>query len=367
MTFKYKILSIDGGGIRGIIPATIIAEIERRANKPICQLFDMIAGTSTGGILALGLTKPDPENAAIPHYQASDLIDLYKKEGKRIFNQSWIDKLEEVSELFRKPKYSSVGRQEVLEEYLGKRTPIQTALTEVFITSYETELRMPVYFTSNKAEEKTVGLDFHRVCRGITMVEAGMATSAAPTYFEPVAIATDNKSNGLYSLVDGGVFANNPTSLAIMEAIIASKKAARKLNQPDKKLALDDILVVSIGTGSLTREYEFDQMTRWGQAQWIQPILNIVLDGQSEAVGSQLDQLLPDADNDPKQYYRFQPRLTKGNDDIDDPSPENIQQLEERANGLIEARTDELDRLCQLLLSTPTVVEREKKLVTVNS
>lgn len=363
MSFKYKILSIDGGGIRGIIPAMILAEIERRTNKPICKLFDMVAGTSTGGILALGLTKRDPENPEKPHYKAKDLINLYREEGKRIFHQSWLDRQDNVGELFFKPKYASNGREAVLEEYLGKETSIQEALTEVFITSYETELRMPVYFTSNKEAEKTIGLDFHRVCRGITMLEAAMATSAAPTYFEPVAVPTDNKSNGFYSLIDGGVFANNPTSLAIMEAIIASKKKARSLKQPDKKLDLDEILVLSIGTGSLTREYPFDQVKHWGLAQWMQPIINIVLDGQSEAVGSQLDQLLPDADGDPKQYYRFQPRLTQGNDDIDDPTPENIEKLEERAKLVIDARTDELDELCKLLVETPTVVEREKKLV----
>jgi patatin-like phospholipase/acyl hydrolase len=363
MTFKYKILSIDGGGIRGIIPAMIIAEIERRTNKPICQLFDMIAGTSTGGILALGLTKPHPDNPQIPHYKAKELIDLYREEGKRIFHQDWIDRHEKLRELFLKPKFASNGREEVLAEYLGKETRIQDALAEVLITSYETELRIPVYFTSNKEAEKTSGLDFHRVCQSITMVEAAMATSAAPTYFEPVLVPTDNKPNGFYSLIDGGVFANNPTSLAIMEAIIASKKKARQLRQPDKKLALDEILVVSIGTGSLTREYEFQRVKRWGQAQWIQPIINIVMDGQSEAVGSQLDQLLPDAEGDPKQYYRFQPRLTKGNDDIDDPSPENLQKLEERANLVIDARTDKLEELCKLLVETPTVVEREMKLV----
>ena len=363
MTFKYKILSIDGGGIRGIIPAMIIAEIERRTHKPICQLFDMIAGTSTGGILALALAKPHPHHPQIPHYKASDLINLYRDNGERIFNQSLIAKISTFYELFAAPKFPSDGRKSVLEEYLGKDTRIEEALTEVLITSYETELRMPVYFTSNKETEKTSGLDFHRVCRGIRMVEAAMATSAAPTFFEPVAVPTDNKPNGLYSLIDGGVFANNPTSLAVMEAIIASKKKARELKQPEKKLAIDEILVVSIGTGSLTRQYEFDQVKRWGQAQWIQPIISMVLDGQSEAVGSQLDQLLPDADGDPKQYYRFQPRLTKGNDDIDDPSPENIEKLQERAKLVINARTDELDDLCKLLVETPTVVDREKKLV----
>lgn len=83
MSKTIKILSIDGGGIRGIIPALILAEIEQRTGKPICQMFDLIAGTSTGGILALGLTRPD--DTGQPAYRAEDLVRLYKTEGPVIF------------------------------------------------------------------------------------------------------------------------------------------------------------------------------------------------------------------------------------------------------------------------------------------
>ena len=76
MSNPIKILSIDGGGIRGIIPAIILAEIEERTEKRVADLFDLIAGTSTGGILALGLTKPNEERK--PQYAARDLVDLYK-------------------------------------------------------------------------------------------------------------------------------------------------------------------------------------------------------------------------------------------------------------------------------------------------
>lgn len=351
MTFRFKILSIDGGGIKGIIPAIIIAEIEKRTNKPIYQLFDMIAGTSTGGILALALTKPDPNHPHQAHYKASELIDLYRQEGKYIFRENKIKKLLKLDEIFFGAKYGSDGREAVLEKYL-ENTRLEKALTEVFITSYDTEYRMPVYFTSKKEQEKSKGLDYRKVCRGITMVEAAMATSAAPTYFEPYKISTDDTRSGFYSLIDGGVFANNPTSMALVEAIIASKKKARQSPQRNEELALKDILVVSMGTGSLTRSYDYDRIKRWGQVQWIRPIINIVMDGQSEAVGCQLDQLLPEADGYPKQYYRFQPRLTRGNDDMDDPTSENIKKLEERAKLIIERRNEELDNLCKVLLET---------------
>lgn len=393
MSFKYKILSIDGGGIRGIIPAMIIAEIEARTRKPISQLFDMIAGTSTGGILALGLTKPDPYNPNQPHYTAGKLIDLYRQEGKRIFKQPCKEKIstlqklfrgtkchcdreqnilqkystpwpKQIFELFRRAKYHSDGREAVLREYLGNTTLLENALTKVFITSYDTEHRMPVFFC-NEGEEKTNSLDFRQIYKGITMLQAGMATSAAPTYFEPYPILTDHTRNGFYSLIDGGVFANNPTSLAIMESILASKKKAKyevkNKNSGKKTLSLDEILVVSIGTGSLTRAYSYKEVKDWKNFRWLEPLINIVMDGQSEAIGCQLDQFLPDAESDPKQYYRFQVRLTEGNDNIDDPSADNIKKLEQRAKLLIETRTKDLDDVCNLLLNTPTVAEREKK------
>ena len=92
---QIRILSIDGGGIRGIIPAMILAEIERRTHRRIADLFHLIAGTSTGGILALGLTVPDMDNERgrngrrTPKYRALDLVKLYERDGEAIFPSSW--------------------------------------------------------------------------------------------------------------------------------------------------------------------------------------------------------------------------------------------------------------------------------------
>lgn len=89
--YKFRILSIDGGGIRGLIPAKILAEIEKRTNKRICEMFNLIAGTSTGGILALGLTKPDPNNDKQAHFKAEQLIDLYRHRGGEIFYEPLLE------------------------------------------------------------------------------------------------------------------------------------------------------------------------------------------------------------------------------------------------------------------------------------
>jgi patatin-like phospholipase/acyl hydrolase len=82
----FRVLSIDGGGIRGIIPALILAELEQRAERPIAKIFDLVAGTSTGGILAVGLTMAGARRK--PKYSARDLVALYEEEGDDIFHRS---------------------------------------------------------------------------------------------------------------------------------------------------------------------------------------------------------------------------------------------------------------------------------------
>ena len=135
MPYKYKILSIDGGGIRGIIPAIILAEIEQETGKPIFEMFDLIAGTSTGGILALSLTKPNPVQPHNAHYPAKELVKLYEEKGHEIFSKptikkladAWVNEIREhlhiyfpevnIKSLFGS-RYSSDGREKVLQEKL---------------------------------------------------------------------------------------------------------------------------------------------------------------------------------------------------------------------------------------------------------
>ena len=329
-----KILSIDGGGIRGIIPAIILAEIENRLGKPIAELFDLIAGTSTGGILALGLTKPYPLNPAQPQYHAEDLIKMYRQKGERIFCEPLHEKFTKVDDLM-KPKYSSQGRDEVLEQYL-EDVKLEKCLKPVFLTSYDIELRMPVFFVSDRASEM-ISDNFRKIGTGFTMKHAAMATSAAPTFFEPYHFSTNQTKTGFYTLVDGGVFANNPTALAIMQSVVKSKKIGNKLDT-------DEILVLSLGTGSLCHRYPYEEAKNWGLLSWAEPIVSILMDANSESVDSQLQQLL-----NAQKYFRFQVSLNNANDDMDDASPQNITNLEKLAHQLIAEKHYEIDRLCELL------------------
>jgi uncharacterized protein len=201
-----KVLSIDGGGIRGIIPAMVLGEIEDRTGKPASELFDLIAGTSTGGILALGLAKPTVGSNK-PQYKAEELAELYEKEGGRIFSRSVWHRTRALGSTLEE-KYPSEGIEGVLDEYFGE-TRLQDALTNVLVAAYEIERRIPWFFRSERAKER-IDYDF-------PMKQVARATSAAPTYFEPVKIGAEGSSD-YYALIDGGVFANNPALCAYVEA-----------------------------------------------------------------------------------------------------------------------------------------------------
>jgi patatin-like phospholipase/acyl hydrolase len=345
---KYKILSIDGGGIRGIIPALILAEIEKRTQKPISSLFDLIAGTSTGGILALGLTKPHldlnvSDGSPVAEYTAEELAQLYVEYGAEIFYEPFLEHmLGPLEDMFAQPKYASDGREEIIRKYFGD-APLEKNLKEVFVTSYDIEQRIPIFFTNKIEKQQTESKKFRKLSVGFTLTDAAMATSATPTYFPPYRVATSHNPNGFYTLVDGGLIANNPANLAIMEA---------KISKQEKRPAVhtDDMLVVSLGTGSLTSVYTYNEVKNWGLLQWGRPLLNIVMDGGSEVVAGELERLFEPGDKEIKgSYYRFQTFLTGDLEAIDNVKSENIRHLKTLAHRLITERSQQIDELCNIL------------------
>ncbi len=186
MSKLIKVLAIDGGGIRGVIPATVLGAIEKSAGKPLCRLFDLISGTSTGGILALGLTRPNPANPQEPQYRAEDLIKIYADDGQTIFSRDIWQKIHSVWNLAEE-KYSSAGLEEVLQEFFGEAL-LSQALTDLVIPSYEIENRDCFFFKSRKAKLMPASYDYR-------MRQVARATSAAPTYFSPCRLAAEHDPN----------------------------------------------------------------------------------------------------------------------------------------------------------------------------
>jgi uncharacterized protein len=318
-----KILSIDGGGIRGIIPASILVEIEKRTKQPIYKLFDLIAGTSTGGIIALGLTKPDHEGKV--EYTAEDIVKLYEDYGAKIFYQPIWRKINNLGSVLDE-KYSAKNLDRILNNYF-KNSLLSHALTDVLVTGYEIERRSAFFFKSHKAKKDK--------SRDFLMKDAARATSAAPTYFEPEKIPTKDLEK-YYALIDGGVFAGNPAMCAYVEAL--------KMFPLEK-----NILVVSLGTGELEKPIYYDNAKNWGIAKWARPVLDVVLGGVSDTVDYQLKLLLPPKDH-VKMYYRLQTRLEDINNAMDNTSDRNLRALRLFADNLIKDQSDTIDILCKQLL-----------------
>jgi len=319
MARLFKILAIDGGGIRGIIPATVFMEIERQTGKRIADLFDLIAGTSTGGILAVGFGKPGRDGR--PEYTAGDLRELYLQEAAAIFPQPafpgslWNSVKRPVAE-----KYSSRGIEDVLRKFFGG-SRLKDSLCNVLVTSYEIRLRQPWFFRSDRARQDP-SYDF-------PLWEVARATAAAPTYFAPARLGNGSGAKP-WTLIDGGTYANNPALCAYAEV--------RQL-EPDA-----EILLVSVGTGRHAQAIRY----RPGLLGWAKPILDVVFDGVSRATEYQMEQLLPPV-LDRQRYYRFQTALADAEDDMDNIDPRNLEHLADRAEDLVKEKMAQLCEVCAQL------------------
>ncbi len=200
---KRRILCIDGGGILGTFPAAFLAGLEEHLQgRPIGSYFDLIAGTSTGGIIAIGLAMG---------LRASDLLDLYEKRGPEIFGQGRgivadfiFDKLRACRQLVMN-KHESGPLRTALEDTLGGKR-IGDARTRLLIPAWNPVARSVYIYKT--AHHKRLCNDY----KGLA-VDAAMATAAAPTYFRR------HVTQHAVGLTDGGTWANNPTALAVVEAI----------------------------------------------------------------------------------------------------------------------------------------------------
>lgn len=183
-----KILSIDGGGIKGIYAASFFAVIEEKCKVSICDYFDLIAGTSTGGIIAAALAYGIP---------AKNILELYFQEGKNIFPRHRIWSL-------GSGKYDTYPLKNALEK----------VFSDVYIKDCKTRLLMPAYnLTTNKVRVfKTPHAPDLYIDKDLKVVDCVLATTAAPLFFVPYAM-----SGGVF--VDGGVGANNPSLIALVEAL----------------------------------------------------------------------------------------------------------------------------------------------------
>ena len=317
---------------------------------PTSELFDLIAGTSTGGILALGLSRPD--NVENPQFTAADLANIYRERGEEIFNRDQREvtgleaRIAPVRELLARivnvpgierlpgigplvapireflphlegltdERYSNEGLRRVLVDQFGDAT-LGDALTRTMVTTYDMQARRPIFLKSWNPRDVAV-----------QMSDAALATSAAPTFFQPVQLIIGGQAR---TLIDGGIFVNTPTVSAYVEA--------RRIF-PDAT----DFFVLSLGTGESTQPLDHEDAVNWGKLEWLPELLECMFDGMSDAADYQMRRLLGE------NYIRLQEDLNPGNERMDDASEGNIDDLVELAQEMIARPV--VDEICNRLV-----------------
>ncbi len=343
-TRPIRVLTIEGGGVRGIIPTRLLTALESLAGAPISDLFDVLVGTSTGGMLALGLVTPGEDGGHA--YTARNVGDIYTSHGQHIFPKpvsslprslqearEWWSSASSSAAIFGynpeagNARYSPEGIEEAFKLYFGDRL-LSEALVDVVVTSYDLQTKSPVLFKSRDAK-----LDSDN---DLLMRNVARATSAAPTYFPPLEMAWEGIENRL--LVDGGVYAKNPAMIGYIEGVTRAR---------ERGLRDSDVMVVSMGTGR-PRRTEALTYKEFVSRSWLklaEDVFRAAEDGQAALHDQVLTTLIGD------HYWRFQTVLAEiASYAMDDVSDDNVNALKHLGDQLVGERLDDLNALVKRLL-----------------
>jgi uncharacterized protein len=346
-----RILSLDGGGVRGLISAGVLVALEREmrdrgAVTKIADAFDMVVGTSIGGILALGLASPAVGFAGRPPAPASarHIRRMLQDYLPRVFGTRR-DRVFSTLGHAIATKYANGTRQRLLHE-LFQSLRLEDAILPCAVTAYDTQRRQPTILRSYGIAP--IGRAPKEPVRPVPflMADAAFATSAAPTYFPPALIhelpqeddagAGRDAETRSYSLVDGGLFANNPALVAYTEAKKIFPWAAR-------------FVIASVGTGISDTPYPHDDIRRWGFVDWVSPhhnvpLLAMMMDGQSDSAVEMLENL------DRVKLFRFDVDVEHAHTRMDDASPANMKYLAALGDSLAGGEREKLLSLTDALV-----------------
>ncbi|KAH8965872.1 hypothetical protein BDL97_04G139100 [Sphagnum fallax] len=342
---KLRILSIDGGGVRGVIPATILKyleeelqRIDKSKDRRLAEYFDLIVGTSTGGLITAMITTPrlkkdDPRELPL---SAEQVLKFYQKNTAKIFPPARLpgeEFLKTCKELFR-PRYNPENLDELLETYFGNRT-LSEALTNVIIPSFDIERQQPVFFSSWEPRLKAALVK--DVCR---------ATTAAPTFLPPVYFTVprteDKKKKDRtkkdpqtqavgeilhFNMIDGGIAVNNPTYVGITQAMRHFSRG-----NPVKEMAyqnFSNFLVLSLGTGQHRTRYLAKDAAKWGVINWLRhnrdvPLFSCLENASADMVDYNLSMMF-NAHKSDHNYLRIQTNISTELSKLDD--SKNLEKL----------------------------------------
>ncbi|MDJ1171112.1 patatin-like phospholipase family protein [Roseofilum sp. BLCC_M154] len=285
MTFK--ILSLDGGGIRGVLSARLLQEVEttirQTYKQELHEYFDLITGTSTGSIITAAIAC---------QMKAQQMIDVYLNEGENIFLNSVRQqrKWRKVSEaigshvLYPHEKgeqgLTKVLQKNLIHPQLGSPKISQIDKPYILIPAYDVYSRNTTWFANNPVDDGAWydHIELWKICT---------ASASAPTFFPPYELPYNEEEKLPH--IDGGVSANNPGLMAIAHALLIEKK---------NNLKLGDIAVLSIGTGDTTRPYSYEKVKNWGLLGWANHLSDMFLNPGAQNSKVICEQILESAGGD---------------------------------------------------------------------
>ncbi|KAG5223980.1 patatin protein [Salix suchowensis] len=393
------ILSIDGGGVRGIIPSEVLSALESKLQKldednkdaRIADYFDFIAGTSTGGLMTAMLTAPNEKKR--PLFAAKDIAKFYQEKSPIIFpNEAGKSLLkahetipfvvtegdvrisdpdpevtkqlltmhpevmintpaaslrliiqiislfpqlkgyvEPLKKILLEPKYDGKNLQDTIKGLLGEKLALSETLTSVIIPAFDIKEFRPTIFSTLKAKrDRSMDAPLADVCR---------ATSAAPCYFPPYNFETSKPFN----LVDGGVAANNPTFLAVCEAM------------KEQKTDFHKFVILSLGTGAANESGKLEVGDgEWGIVDWLwqdnsTPLLDILRTTSDEMTEMYISKVFQYSGLE-HNYTRIQVELKHSEAQMDNSSKENLEKLEKIGQNLAKNNDAKLEDFARRLV-----------------
>lgn len=296
-TRPFRVLTLDGGGVRGLLQLQVLKYLEALTGRQTRELFDHIGGTSVGGILALALSCSGKS--------AVDIEKFFLALAPRIFPSRSFTR---VRQLFG-PKYRSDALKKGLADFFGGATPQTHAATGLTVTAFDMTAFTPVVFGRSSP---------------VSCMDLALATSAGPTYFPPHKLLVNGQP---HAFEDGGLWANNPTMQALVDVGWGGTRPT---------------VVLSLGTGVPAEGWSYDTVNSWGLLGQIAPTLAAFVDGSVEAVDHQVRETF-DHDGPGNAYVRLQALLPGDLAPMDQADPDHVARL------ILEGQ--ELLKTNQLLLS----------------
>ncbi len=339
----FTVLTIDGGGIRGLMTARLLQEIEDRTGKPISELYDLIVGSSTGSIVVGCLTAPSKDDPTKPRYTAKETMDFYVKDGETVFPP---DRYRQLRHLLPGMNgfFDPTAFEKILDEQLGDLT-MSDSLNYIMIAGTDMKKFRPVWMSNFKDKGKRE--DFTQKWESLKLKDAIRASASAPTVFPAKYIYNHpNKNNPAaqerHAFLDGSLFAST---------------IARRAYTQAKKLATEGsrIVVTSLGTGAMEPNLTPDQLNQMSMLDWVRnargaSIFNVSVEMTMQDIMNDLREELGD------DLYRFNVTVDPDHPDCPDMSltnakASNIEKLLKIADKMIDTHDEQIDRLCEVLLA----------------